>query len=101
MGKKGNRNILELIFTNNHELISNIYIEPSKITDHKYITCETTYNFSENQQKPPESQGINLSSFNYLKADWVSIKEKLAEIRWSEILENYITSEEKLQIILQ
>ena len=99
--KKGNRNILELIFTNNHELISNIYIEPSKITDHKYITCETTYNFSENQQKPPESQGINLSSFNYLKADWVSIKEKLAEIRWSEILENYITSEEKLQIILQ
>merc|ERR1711913_254240 len=30
-------NILELIFTNNHELITNMQIQPSEITDHKYI----------------------------------------------------------------
>ena len=32
--RSGGQNILELIFTNNHELISNIYIQPSEITDH-------------------------------------------------------------------
>ena len=41
--RKGNENTLELIFTNNHELISNIYVETSKITDHKYIICETSH----------------------------------------------------------
>ena len=35
--RNGGQNILELIFTNNHNLISNIYIQPSEITDHKYI----------------------------------------------------------------
>ena len=34
--RKGGNNILELIFTNNHELITNIHLQPSEITDHKY-----------------------------------------------------------------
>ena len=99
--RKGNQNILELIFTNNHELISNIYIEPSKITDHKYITCETSHSYSVNEQKRVATQDINLSSYNYLKADWESIKTKLKEIKWIEVLEKYTTSEEKLNIILE
>ena len=41
-GTRG-KNILELIFTNNHELITNIHMQPSKITDHKYIVCEMSY----------------------------------------------------------
>ena len=99
--RKGNRNILELIFTNNHELVSNIYIEPSKITDHKYIICETTYKYSLNQPSQADIQDINLSSYNYLKADWVTIKAKLTEIKWEEILGKYKTLEEKLEIILE
>ena len=35
--KLGNSNILELIFTNNHELITNIYGEHSEISDYDYI----------------------------------------------------------------
>merc|ERR1712228_984108 len=34
--RKGGNNIQELIFTNNH-------LQPSEITDHKYIVCETSY----------------------------------------------------------
>ena len=93
--RKGNENTLELIFTNNHELISNIYVETSKITDHKYIICETSHSHSLDEQKPEVNLDINLSSYNYLKADWKSIKTKLNEIKWLEILEKYSTSEEK------
>merc|ERR1711895_159173 len=49
--RSGGSNILELIFTNNHDLISHVQIQPSKITDHKYIVCETT--------QPPKSQREN------------------------------------------
>ena len=97
----GNQNILELIFTNNHELISNIYVETSKITDHKYITCETSHSFSVNEQKPVVIKDVNLSSYNYQKADWESIKISLREINWSEVLEKYTTSEAKLNMILE
>ena len=41
--RNGGKNILELIFTNNHELITNIHIQPLEITDHKYILCEISY----------------------------------------------------------
>ena len=41
--KNGGMNILEVIFTNNHELITNIHIQPSEITGHKYVVCETSY----------------------------------------------------------
>ena len=98
--RKGNRNILELIYTNNHELISNMYIETSKITDHKYLICETAHDHSFHQHNSEGNQEANLSSYNYLKADWETIKKKLAEIKWEEILENISTSEGKLEIIL-
>ena len=97
--RKGNLNILELIFTNNHELISNIYVEPSKITDHKYIVCETSYS-SVKEDKSSTPVDLNLSSYNYKKADWVNIKKILNETNWVEILKIYETSEEKLQFIL-
>merc|ERR1711874_123326 len=40
--RSGRRNILELIFTNNHELITSVQVQPSEITDHEYIKCETS-----------------------------------------------------------
>ena len=98
--KKGNSNILELIFTNNHELLTNIYIEPSKITDHKYIVCDTSHIYFQTTQNPLPSQDINLSSYNYLMANWKAIKAKLSEIKWEEILSKQKTSEGKLNVIL-
>ena len=37
--RSGDSNILELIFTNNHDLITNVQIQPSENTDHNYIVC--------------------------------------------------------------
>ena len=44
---------------------------------------------------------INLSTYNYETADWKSIKLRLKNINWSEMLENYKTSEEKMNKILE
>lgn len=99
--RNGGHNILELIFTNNHELISNTYIQPSKITDHKYIICETSHSLQANNNKHMLNDESNLSSYNYETADWESIKSRFRNINWVEILDNYKTSEEKLNIILE
>ena len=99
--RNGGQNILELIFTNNHELISNIYIHPSALTDHKYIICETSHISYPYNSQPFQSNETNLSTFNYETADWKTIKSKLSMIRWSEILEMHKTSEEKLRKIME
>ena len=49
--RTGKRNILELIFTNNHDLIANIYGEKSKISDHDYIVCETSHKSILNEKR--------------------------------------------------
>ena len=99
--RAGNHNILELIFTNNHDLISNIYGEHSEISDHDYIVCETSHDLSINKHESTESEDTNLSSYIYVKADWVALRAKLREINWTDILKNYTTSEEKINVILE
>merc|ERR1711913_166752 len=72
--RSGCRNILELIFTNNHELITSVQVQPSKITDHEYIKCETSYKLpSRTTEKVPESD-TNLSTYNYESANWKTLK---------------------------
>ena len=67
--KAGNSNILKLIFTNNQDLMTNIYGEHSKISDHHYIVCETSHSFDMKKQKQAEVNKNNLSTYNYLKID--------------------------------
>ena len=99
--RSGNNNILELVFTNNHNLISNIYGEHSEISDHDYVVFETSHEFCIKMNKTTESEDINLSSYVYVKADWVSVKAKLRQINWSDILQKCTTAEEKINAILE
>ena len=99
--RSGKSNTLELIFTNNHELISNIYSEHSQLSDHRWIVCETSHCVTLYNQKSDESNKTNLASYNYLKTDWVTLKSKLKEINWTKTLEKYETSEGKIQAILE
>merc|ERR1712236_42141 len=75
--RSGGSNILELIFTNNHDLISHVQIQPSKITDHMYIVCETTHKLPNKEKEQIPVDERNLSSYNYETADWVNIKASL------------------------
>ena len=99
--RKGGNNILELIFTNNHELITNIHLQPSEITDHKFIVCDTSYNLPINVTQHMSENNTNLSSYNYETANWKNIKASLKKINWSEILAKHNSSEEKLRVVLE
>ena len=99
--RSGRRNILELIFTNNHELITSVQVEPSEITDHEYIKCETSYKLSAMGKEHVHDNGTNLSTYNYESANWKNIKAELKKINWPEILAEHESSEEKLKVILE
>merc|ERR1711874_930608 len=99
--KSGHQNILELIFTNNHELITNMQIQPSEKTDHKYIKCETSHKLSATEKYHLPDNGTNLSTYNYESANWKNIKASLKKINWPEVLAKLESSEEKLKVILE
>merc|ERR1711874_924275 len=98
--RSGRHNILDLIFTNNHELITSIQIQPSKITDHKYIKCETSHKLSANGKEHAPDNGTNLSTYNYESTNWKNIKASLKKVNWPEVLAKYKSSKEKLKVIL-
>ena len=99
--RSGRRNILQLIFTNNHELITSVQVNPSEITDHEYIKCGTSYGLSTMGKEHVHDNGTNLSTYNYETADWKNIKAELKKINWLEILDEHVSSEEKLKVILE
>ena len=99
--RNGRRNILELIFTNNHELITSVQVKPSEITDHEYIECETSYKLSAMGKEHVHDNGTNLSTYNYETANWKNIKAELKKVNWQEILAEHESSEEKLKVILE
>merc|ERR1711970_135035 len=98
--RSGGSNILELIFTNNHDRILNVQIQPSEMTDHKYIVCETTHKLPNKEKEQIPVDERNLSSYNYKTADWVNIKASLKKISWPDVLGRCKSSEEKLRVIV-
>merc|ERR1711874_499440 len=101
MGKNGDERILELIFTNSHNLISNIYIQPTEISDNKYIKCETFHTLLIHDKKHVTNYVTNLSSYNYGTANWKNIKTSLKQIKWKEILEKFYSTEKKFIKIME
>ena len=97
--KSGCHNILDLIFTNNHELITSMQIQPSEITDHKYIKGETSHKLPAMGKDHVPDNGTNLSTYNYESANWKNIKASLKKINWPEVLAKHESSEEKLKVI--
>ena len=98
----GTENMLDLIFSNNHQLLSEIRKAKTALSDHALIECDIAYHFSHNRKSKiatPEDQELNLASFNLHKADWKSIRSFLKSINWYAVLENK-SNEEGLQIII-
>ena len=84
--RTGKDNALELVFTNNHELISNLYIERSKLTDHKYVICETSHQTTIDSQRTEMPVESNLATYNYERTNWKDLKAKFQLLNWNEIL---------------
>ena len=79
-------NILDLILTNNHELITEIdvFSDINYLSDHRLIIAKTTLSPIEtptlNSHQPPESfRGLN---FFHRSINWDSMNQKINEINW-------------------
>ena len=99
--KSGNSNILELVLTNNHDLVSNIYGERSELTDHDYIICETSHNFNIDKDEQIETADTNLSSYNHEKTVWDTVKGKFRNVNWIDTLNSCTNSEDKVKSFLE
>ena len=81
------REVLDLLFTNNPELIHSIDTESFPLfTDHKVVTARVNYKL---HKPPPKQQMFLLDSARRLRgldfkaAPWQSIREELRKVDWS------------------
>ena len=90
-------NCLDLLFTNNSDLIQNIKIYDTIHSDHKMIEV-----FTRLSSKPNEANRnfqnlskTNMANLNYHdeKIDWEKIKQMLRQVKWHEEMQNKTTEE--------
>lgn len=90
----GEENILDLLFTNNHDLLCNITRQATALSDHYLITGITRYNIQLNSNsKTTPSDSPLLSAFNLNKANWPEIKNLLSETNWDELFKDKSNTE--------
>ena len=87
---RGGSNTLDLLFTNNHQLINHISPHLSPLSDHTIITCSTTYDLTLNNDPVPTSPSpqLSLANLNMNKANFANISCALSDIDWPSLLEN-------------
>ena len=82
----GEENILDLLFTNNDDLLCNITRQASALSDHYLITGIARYNIQlSSNSKTSSSETPLLSTFNLNKANWSEIRRYLSDINWNEL----------------
>ena len=82
--------ILDLVFSNNCELVSNITVEKcAAFSDHNLIICNTAFQLSKEQVQLEQQFlcdiGKRYGALNFCKAPWQEVKVELAKIDWTEI----------------
>lgn len=82
------KNILDLAFTNNANLVHHYHIEPTTISDHNLIIISLNYNEKRIKKNTPKenTQKAKLLTLNYNKADWDLVNQKFTEVNWDELL---------------
>ena len=84
--------ILDLVFTNNCELVSNIVVENWPVfTDHKLVVVSTNYQHGQ-QDTVQDKQylcdtGERYDALNFQQAPWPEIKVELDKINWNTLQE--------------
>ena len=85
------REILDLIFSNNEDLVSSVSVEAwPAFTDHSVVSAVVSYKL-EKEQDLEESHllesGRRLKKLNFNKAPWPEIQAELRIVDWSPMVE--------------
>ena len=87
-------NILDLFLTNNDDLVSNIQIEDTIMSDHRILMIETTMDM-----KPDKLGGVKKSgqfaSLNFFNENtkWTDINNHISSINWDQAMKGLSTEE--------
>ena len=88
--------ILDLILTNNHDLVSSVSVDPwPRFTDHSIVTANVSYHLRPEvhaEETHLLDSGKRLKALNFNKAKWVEIQTELNEVDWTEMKEAAKTS---------
>jgi len=83
-------NILDLLFTNNQQLINEVHAMPSNFTDHYVVEIATHFksHFAKRHQQSRTFTN-SIDSLNFFSGDvnWVRLKQDMQLIQWDSILE--------------
>ena len=83
--------ILDLIWTNNRELVTDIEVTPYlQFTDHSVITAATSYKVQEVRSKEPMhllDSGRRLLALDFPRAPWPAVRAALQQVDWSPMAE--------------
>ena len=84
-----NHNILDLIFTNNHQLINQIQISDTIHSDHKIIQCDSARLTKVEIQTENHYEKFDTLNFHSQKIDWDKMTQEIESINWDIVLENH------------
>ena len=82
--------MLNLLFVNNHELISDISVEDwPGISDHRLVNAKTNFSFRKGGDKKVEQflteTAKPYKKLNFIKAPWPLVEEELNKISWDNM----------------
>ena len=95
-------NTLDLVFTNNHQLINEIHSIPTQFSDHYMIEIASFFKSHFARQHQSQRKFTNVfDSLNFFsdEINWDQIKYELEHVQWEEILLG-LEPEEKLDCFL-
>ena len=89
------KNTIDLVFTNNPDLLSNINIQKvsNHLSDHNEIVANLNCEIPEVSSEKFARQTSRLTSLNFWseKADWISMNSYLSSINWSQSITSETT----------
>ena len=87
-------NILDLIFSNNTDMIHSISVSKTEKSDHDTVNCVLLHpQFllpSHATERPVYSPSCLLDDINFNSANWESIKNDLKNVDWSQIVDDSV-----------
>merc|ERR1711874_548932 len=84
-------NILELLYTNEIEMISEIETHKAKLSDHNKIIIQTEYEIKEkrNEEKKKEEEGLRPLNIRSKNVKWKDLLQELENTNWTEECREY------------
>ena len=81
-------NILDLVFTNNQQMINEVKITDTIHSDHRLIQCISTRLIKTQEKVCNQYEKFDNLNFNSPKTEWTKIESELESIDWDTLTEN-------------